>query len=197
MSNILLDEQFWTTRYLNNLTAWDTGKVTDPIKQYLDQLENKKIKILIPGAGNGHEAAYAFKKGFKNVHILDISALPLQQFQRSCLDFPTNQIHHQDFFLHKGQYDLIIEQTFFCALHPERRIDYCKKVNELLKLSGKLVGVLFARNFEQNGPPFGGELEEYRALLSKMFVILKLEGCYNSINPRKGNEVFISLQKNQ
>lgn len=197
MSNILLDEQFWTTRYLNNLTAWDTGEVTEPIKQYLDQLENKKIKILIPGAGNGHEAAYAFKKGFKNVHILDISALPLQQFQRSCLDFPANQIHHQDFFLHKGQYELIIEQTFFCALHPERRIDYCKKMNELLKPSGKLVGVLFARNFEQDGPPFGGELEEYRALFSKVFGILKLESCYNSINPRKGNEVFISLQKNQ
>lgn len=195
MSNILLDEQFWTTRYLNNLTAWDAGQVTEPIKQYLDQLENKKIKILIPGAGNGHEVIYGFKKGFINLHILDISVLPLRQFQRSCPGFPKNQIHHQDFFQHVGQYDLIIEQTFFCALHPNRRLEYCNKMNELLKPSGTLVGVLFAKNFEHHGPPFGGGIEEYRALFSKVFDIKKLEPCYNSISPRKGSEVFISLKK--
>ena len=28
------------------------GKITKPLKEYFDQLENKKVKILIPGCGN-------------------------------------------------------------------------------------------------------------------------------------------------
>lgn len=197
MTNNLLDEKYWTTRYLNNSTAWDAGEVTLPIKQYLDQLNNKEIKILIPGAGNGHEVMYAFKNCFKNIHILDISQTPLEKFQEACIDFPEDQIHHQDFFDHIGQYDLILEQTFFCALPPILRSEYVIKMKELLKPKGKLVGVLYGVDFEKQGPPFGGQLEEYRKLFIKEFEIIKLESCYNSISPRMGAELFFSLTKIQ
>ncbi|WP_373494737.1 SAM-dependent methyltransferase [Aquiflexum sp.] len=197
MTNNLLDEKYWTTRYLNYSTAWDAGEVTLPIKQYLDQLINKEIKILVPGAGNGHEVIYAFENGFKNTHILDISLLPLGLFEKACPEFPKEQIHHQDFFEHTGQYDLILEQTFFCSLPPTIREEYVKKMKELLKPSGKLVGVLFGVDFKKEGPPFGGELEEYRQLFSNEFEIVKLETCYNSIPPRMGTELFFSLRKNQ
>lgn len=197
MTNNLLDEKYWTTRYLNNSTAWDTGEVTSPIKQYLDQLVNKEIKILVPGAGNGHEVIYAFENGFKNTHILDISSLPLKHFEEACPKFPKKKIHHQDFFEHKGQYDLILEQTFFCALPPILRSDYVKKMKDLLKPNGKLVGVLFGVEFEKEGPPFGGQMKEYQNLFNKQFDVLKLELCLNSISPRKGAELFFSLRKIQ
>ncbi|WP_373523201.1 SAM-dependent methyltransferase [Aquiflexum sp.] len=197
MTNNLLNENYWTTRYLNKSTAWDTGEVTFPIKQYLDQLDNKEINILIPGAGNGYEVIYAFEKGFKIIHILDISFLPLKQFEEACPDFPKAQIHHQNFFEHIGQYDLILEQTFFCSLPPILRSDYVKKMIELLKPNGKLVGVLFGIDFQKEGPPFGGQMKEYRKLFSKEFEIVKLEPCINSIPPRMGTELFFSLRKIQ
>jgi SAM-dependent methyltransferase len=196
MSNIL-GEDYWTSRYQQNSIGWDVGEITKPLKQYLDQIDNYWLKILIPGSGNAYEAQYALNKGFLNTNILDISPLPLEKFQLINPDFPESQIHHCDFFAHEDQYDLIIEQTFFCALLPHRRSDYVKKMNNLLKPGGKLVGLLFNRHFEKSGPPFGGSEAEYRELFEKEFRILKMETCYNSIPPRQGQELFFILQKNQ
>ena len=196
MSNIL-GEDYWTFRYQHNSIGWDVGEVTHPIKQYLDQIDNYWLKLLVPGAGNGYEAQYALEKGFLNTNILDISSYPLEKFQLKHSGFPKDQIHHEDFFDHDGRYDLIIEQTFFCALQPTLRPEYVKKMGSLLNPGGKLVGLLFNRHFEKPGPPFGGRLEDYRKLFEKEFNILKMEECYNSILPRQGQELFFILQKNQ
>mgnify|MGYP000899644145 FL=1 len=59
-------EQYWSKRYLKNQTGWDIGAPSRPIKTYIDQLDNRDLKILIPGAGNSYEAEYLLKQGFKN-----------------------------------------------------------------------------------------------------------------------------------
>lgn len=189
-----LNAEYWSERYLKSETGWDVGEATLPIKQYLDQIENKEIKILIPGAGNAYEAVYAYGKGFFNTHILDFSPVPIKTFQNRFSFFPINQIHLGDFFEHDGKYDLILEQTFFCALDPSLRPAYVEKAKSLLTSNGKLVGVMFDKVFEKQGPPFGGSREEYRGLFSPQFEILKLESCYNSIGPRMGAEVFTILR---
>lgn len=190
---INLNENYWTERYRNGYTGWDIGHASPPLVQYLDQIDDRKIRVLIPGAGNGYEAAEAYRMGFMDLHLLDISEIPLQRFASQFPDFPKNQIYHADFFEHEGKYDLILEQTFFCALDPSLRVDYCKKVNELLKPNGKLVGVLFGIEFERSGPPFGGKIADYRSLFEQYFEIKKLEPCFNSIPPRAGSEIFIQL----
>lgn len=190
-----LNEQYWSSRYNQNLIGWDVGKVTLPIKQFLDQVINKDLKILIPGAGNAHEAAYAFELGFKKTHILDISNIPLDTFIEMHPDFPIGQVHHINFFDHNEKYDLIIEQTFFCALPVGSRQDYVNKMYELLQPGGKLVGVLFNKEFGKDSPPFGGSLGEYGSYFSELFDIKTLEPCYNSIPARRDSELFIRLFK--
>ncbi|TVP43509.1 MAG: methyltransferase domain-containing protein [Mongoliibacter sp.] len=190
-----LDAQYWTSRYKQNQTGWDVGSISTPIKQYLDQFHQKEVKILIPGAGNAYEAKYAFENGFQNVFVLDLSAYPLEKFKKSCPSFPESQLLHQDFFEHEGEYDLIIEQTFFCALDPSLRNDYVKKMHKLLKPGGKLVGVLFGIEFTHDGPPFGGLMDEYLSLFNKVFSNVVIEPCYNSIVPRKGSELFLKVIK--
>jgi hypothetical protein len=37
------------------------------------QVENKNVKILIPGCGNAHEAELLLEEGFKNITLLDIA----------------------------------------------------------------------------------------------------------------------------
>jgi hypothetical protein len=93
-----LDKEFWNSRYLQKETGWDLGTVSKPLQQYLDQIEKKEKRILIPGAGNGYEAGYAFKMGFSNINILDFSATPIENFKKFFPDFPKSQIHQQDFF---------------------------------------------------------------------------------------------------
>lgn len=60
---VLLDENFWSERYKLGLTGWDIGRPSSPLLQYLDQIENKSIRVLIPGAGNAYGADYTFRIG--------------------------------------------------------------------------------------------------------------------------------------
>ena len=192
---ILKEEQnYWTQRYKEQQTGWDIGYPSTPIKEYVDQLTDKTIEILIPGAGNAYEAEYLWKKGFKNVHILDISDVPLIQFKKRNPDFPVTQMHQADFFEFQGQYDLIIEQTFFCSIVPsdKNRNTYAKHMAELLKPTGKLVGVWF--NIPLSGDmekrPFGGDKKLYTRYLSPILKTITFDPCYNSIAPRQGSELF-------
>ena len=186
-------ESYWSTRYSESRTGWDIGYPATPLKEYIDQLEDKEIKILIPGAGNAYEAEYLFNAGFKHTFVLDISTIPLKALQKRIPSFPDSQLVHEDFFAFEGQFDLIIEQTFFCSLEPtlENRSNYAKKMDELLRPNGKLVGVWFDHTLIEEGDrPFGGTKEEYTAHLSPYFNSKTFERCSNSIEPRKGQELF-------
>jgi SAM-dependent methyltransferase len=195
MSKEKLDALYWNNRYLNQNTAWDIGSVSTPIKEYIDKIEDKNLTILIPGAGNAYEAAYLVSKGFTNIHVLDIAPTLVENLKHKFAENPQVSLHCQDFFMHQGNYDLILEQTFFCALNPSLRLNYIDKMHELLKVQAKLVGVLFDTEFEREGPPFGGRIDEYYALFSDKFNILLLEKCRNSILPRAGKEAFIMAEK--
>ena len=192
---MFLDKEYWNDRYLNDDFGWDAGDVTTPLKTYFGQLDNKDLKILIPGAGNSYEAEYLFNKGFKNVHVLDFAMEPLDNIKERCPGFPEEQLLRRDFFDHKGQYDLIIEQTFFCAIDPKLRTKYAEHIHSLLKPGGKLAGVLFNCEFEKSGPPFGGSKEEYTDYFQPYFHFQTFDLCNNSIKPREGRELFINLVK--
>jgi thiopurine S-methyltransferase len=189
------DKNYWDQKYLENKTGWDIGAISTPIKGYIDQLTNKELKILIPGAGNGYEVEYLFNAGFTNITVLDIAEQPLLNLKNRIPNFPTKHLIHTNFFDHNLKYNLILEQTFFCALDPILRTKYAEKMNELLVKNGKIAGLLFDFEFTENGPPFGGSLAEYKVLFSKYFKIITLERCYNSIKPRNGNELFFIFEK--
>ena len=192
---MFLSSAYWNSRYVGDDFGWDAGDITTPLKTYFDQLKDKSLKILIPGAGNSYEAEYLFNNGFKNVFVLDFAEAPLKNIKQRCKDFPSSQLIQEDFFKHKGQYDLIIEQTFFCAIDPMLREVYAKHCNELLKPGGKLVGLLFNDVFEKAGPPFGGTQYEYEDEFKHYFTFKTFETCYNSIKPRERKELFINLVK--
>ncbi|NNJ83217.1 MAG: methyltransferase domain-containing protein [Flavobacteriaceae bacterium] len=188
-------EGYWNHRYLQGETGWDIGYVSTPLQAYFDQLTNKDLRILIPGGGNSYEAEYLFKQGFTNIYVLDISVIALQNFQKRVPDFPLEQLLHQDFFDLNDRFDLIVEQTFFCALNPSERSRYVVKMHSLLKENGKLAGLLFNIPLFEDHPPFGGNEQEYRQLFSEYFSIDIMETAHNSIPERAGNELFIKLQK--
>jgi methyl halide transferase len=188
-----LGEQYWTNRYNENQAGWDIGYASTPLVEYIDQLKDKNIKILIPGAGNAYEAMYLYEKGFTNITVCDLSAEPLKKFE----NHPVIKSIQGDFFdiEENNQYDLILEQTFFCAIDPILRPAYVRKMAGLLSANGKLVGLLFATQFTKQGPPFGGDIYEYQILFGEFMKILVMDFAHNSILPRKGSELFIKLQK--
>lgn len=192
-------QNYWTKRYQDKSTGWDVGYPTTPLKEYIDQLEDKSISILIPGAGNAYEAEYLWKQGFKNVFVMDISEFPLNQFQERNPDYPKEQLLLEDFFQHKNQYDLILEQTFFCSFVPTdaNRNAYAKQMAALLKPNGKLAGLWFdiPLTGDLDKRPFGGDKQLYLNYLEPFFETITFEPCHNSIVPRMGNELFGIFRK--
>lgn len=185
-----LNSDYWENRYQTNQTGWDAGTITTPLKNYIDQIADKNIKILIPGAGNAHELDYFLSKGFKNIFVVDFAETPLQNIRKRIPHFPEKQLIHSNFFELEGKFDLILEQTFFCALAPELRQRYATKMHSLLSEKGKLFGLLFDFPLTEEGPPFGGSKEEYLNLFSEDFNIKTMEASYNSIKPREARELF-------
>lgn len=190
-----LDQQYWDAQYQAKNVAWDIGTVSPPIQSYLDTIEDKSVRILIPGCGNSYEADYLLAKGFTNITVIDIAPTLVENLQSKHVNNNTIQIVLGDFFEHQGEYDLIIEQTFFCALPPFLRQRYVWKMHQLLSKKGILAGVLFNRTFEVS-PPFGGSEIEYQELFQDAFHLLHIDECKNSIAKRENSELFIEFKRN-
>ena len=192
-----LNKKNWNSRYDTKETGWDIGFVSPPLKEYIDQITDLNIKILIPGCGNAYEAEYLFNKGFKNVFIVDYSQIAISNLIKRIPDFPIFNAVCDDFFNISGQYDLILEQTFFCAIDPKLRNNYAKQISSLLKENGILVGLFFSVPMFSDHPPFGGSKEEYIECFSKLFSINTIEKCYNSIKSRNNKELFFIFNKKE
>jgi hypothetical protein len=168
--------------------------VSPPIQCFFEDIDNKIARILIPGAGNAYEADYLLEAGFTNITIIDIAPKLVASLKEKYTANKEINILLGDFFEHSGQYDIIIEQTFFCAIEPSLRQTYVKKMHELLTEHGYIIGVLFDREFE-GGPPYGGSKFEYEKLFNDYFELKIIETCHNSVKPRAGSELFVKLVK--
>lgn len=195
MSNkIKLDQEYWDIRYKTDSTGWDLGKVSPPIKEYIDTLVDKNLHVLIPGCGNSYEAECLLNQGFTSVTVIDIAPSLVEKLQVKFKNNYNITILLGDFFEHQGKYDLILEQTFFCALPPTMREKYAKKMHLLLAEKGLLVGLLFNKTFDV-GPPFGGSQAEYEKIFDPHFEFLQMDLCQNSIAPRAKSELFVEFRK--
>ncbi len=194
---MMLNDEFWSERYRTDTTGWDLGDVSRPLKEYVDQVRNRDIQVLIPGCGNSYEAAYLLQQGFAKVTLADISEVLTSRLKNTfAKEIATGrcEVIHTDFFELKGSFDLVLEQTFFCAIDPSLRAAYAGKMSELLVKGGTLAGLLFSEKMP-GGPPFGGTPEEYRGYFEPYFDFKVFEDCYNSVKPREGRELFMILKK--
>lgn len=195
MTMITLDRSYWESRYHGDDAGWDLGAPSTPLKEYLDQLTNKDLRILIPGSGRAYEAEYAHGLGFKNVFVIDLTDAPFADLLARCPSFPKDHLIVGDFFEHEGTYDRILEQTFFCAIDPSLRSRYVERMYHLLSPGGKLIGVLFDDVLNTDKPPFGGNPSEYLPLFQHVFSHVTMERCRNSIPPRAGRELWLCATK--
>jgi len=189
-----LSPGYWEQRYQQEDTPWDIGYSSPPLLHYLEKLSDYSTRILIPGAGHAYEAVWLHRQGFKNVYVCDWAPSAFERLQNQAPGFPKNHQLAVDFFTLDRTVDLILEQTFFCALPPEQRPDYVKKTAQLLSEEGRVAGLLFAHPFDHAGPPFGGTAEEYRKLFQAQFDILQMQLAPDSIAPRAGRELFFEMK---
>ncbi|SFQ72580.1 methyltransferase [Hymenobacter arizonensis] len=193
------DAAYWQGRYAAGRDGWDAREVTPPLRAYFDQMNTaEQPRILIPGAGRAYEAEYLHQLGFKEVFVADLAPEPLAALASRVPSFPAQHLSQVDFFKlpNDPPYDLIVEQTFFCALNPALRPAYVQQCAALLRPGGTLMGLLFDTDFGPvQEPPFGGTKEEYREYFAPYFEFRHFETATNSLRPRQGRELFICLKK--
>ncbi|MBN2663898.1 MAG: methyltransferase domain-containing protein [Bacteroidales bacterium] len=187
--------EFWDKKFTENKIGWDIGYASPPLVEYFENVENKNLKILIPGAGNAHEAEHLHKKGFMNIFMNDFSNQAIKSFKKRYPHFPDSKIINTNFFDINETFDIIVEQTFFTSFHPTKREDFVKKIHSILKPGGKYLGLFFNHEFGNNYPPFGATEEIYRKLFSLFFKFKIFEPAKNSIKPRKKREIFFIFEK--
>ncbi len=187
-------QAYWDQRWRNGETQWDIHGISPAIQDYINTIENKNSKILIPGCGNAYEAKYFLMHGFTDITLVDISPTLCQKLEERYGDIPEIQIRCTDFFDLEPCYDILLEHTFLSSMPPDLRTKYPSKVHELLCDGGRLFGLLFDTQFPFEGPPYGGSADEYEELFSPYFKT-NIQKSERSIAPRAGNEVFVVLHK--
>jgi len=194
-----LDKSYWQSRYHSDQTGWDVGSPTPALGDYIAQLleRDKEKEILIPGCGRAWEADLLLEKGFTHVTLLDVTDEPLEAARKRFIEkgFEQPTVLVGDFFSLAGKFDLVLEQTFFCALEPQLRNAYVDKMHQILNPGGKLAGVFFSVHFPFEGPPFGTMPHDLSKFFVKKFEIKAFAPCFNSIKPRMGNEHFLIAEK--
>ena len=192
----LLDKTFWDQRWQEEKTGWDLGSPAPALIRFFDKRQLPlDTRILIPGCGNAWEAEALIERGFNSVTLCDISPTLCAKLKERFHESPGIQIVCADFFNIDGPYDLVIEQTFFCALQPDLRYNYARQMAAIIRPGGLLAGLWFSVEFPFDGPPFGGNPTDYIQLLENDFLINEAEPCAHSVKPRQGNEWFIVAQR--
>ena len=190
-----LNNNYWDQRYQLDNTPWDLGSYSPSLIYLAERYAQVDSAILLPGAGLGHDLMELYRRGFHRTVALDWSAEVVDRLRQTDPKLPVESVIHADFFQHAGCYDLILEQTFFCALHPSQRFDYINHMSTLIKPGGILAGVWFVFPLTDQGPPFGGQAAEYRQLLACKFDLLRFERCRFSVPERWGKEWLIVARR--
>lgn len=188
----------WQNHYDNDDLRWDLGQVAPPFIRLWEENRLPVGKTLIPGCGQGHEVVFLAKKGFE-VTGLDFAPGAVELLTRSLKEKKLQaDVLSQDFFqlseYHNAQYDLMLEQAFFCAIPPSMRSAYVETTTRILKKGG-LLAALFYETGEEGGPPFNTSPSEILDYFSDTFHIEILEKTPHSVEKRKDKELLGLLRR--
>ncbi len=183
--------EFWRDFYRRNELNWDLGEPSPPFVQLHESGRIAPCRVAVPGCGSGWEVAWLARRGYR-VTGIDFAPEALERVAaRLAADNLTAELLHADLFdlpeSAFGRFDLVLEQTCFCAIEPHRRGEYVAAVHRMLVPSGRLIA-LFYDHGEPDGPPFTTTPGQVRELFSDHFSIDSLTMAPHSHTRRQGKE---------
>jgi SAM-dependent methyltransferase len=164
--------QFWNERYKSGTMPWDFGGVPRRLKDYL-AAHRDGGRALIPGCGSGHEITAFARAGYR-VTAVDFAVHAVELARTNVGPELADRVILGDFFTHDfadAPFDVIYERTFLCALTPDLRAAYVRRMAQLLPPGGVLVG-LFYLGDERGGPPFALNDADHDKLFRPHFLLV-------------------------
>ncbi len=184
---------FWTKIYREGSGGWELGRENPIFPALLPQLNLSRQRVAVLGCGQGHDAAFFARAGHL-VTGIDFSEAAIELARSNYGDLRDLRFLKADIFNLpanlKGNFDVVVEHTCYCAINPERRNELVQVWRSLLNDQGHLLGIFFVMD-KQSGPPWGGSEWEIRERLKKSFNFLYWTRWNASIEKRQGNELVI------
>jgi methyl halide transferase len=193
--------KFWEDIYQKKQTGWDLGEPTPVFRRLLDGDRLAPGRVIVPGAGSGHDALEFARRGF-DVTAVDFAAeaaralsaqaepgMALTVIQADIFELP----HTMD-----GTFDYALEYQCFCAIDPLRRPDYAKLVARLLKPGGLNIQLAFPLGTYVGGPPYAVVADGIVFMFERLgFTLIQREMPADSVPRRRGCEELLILQKSR
>jgi hypothetical protein len=159
---------------------FDVHSPSPALVKFLDDYDHAQIKTkkaLVPGCGRGYDVQLFASRGIDTIG-LDLAPSGVEaaksDFELFLSSLPAGaevanaRFEVADFFLYNGgKFDIIYDYTFLCALAPEMRVDWAKKMKSLLETGGQLITIIFPIHAEEKkgGPPWSMSMDLLKSLL--------------------------------
>lgn len=153
--------------------AFDVGTVSPTLAGELARMKAPRsgLSVLVPGCGRAYDALALARHGFDAVVAVDLSQTACDAAQAEVAAFEDKEVASKvsiqcaDFFELEGQYDLVWDCTFLCALDPSVRQQWAEKYTALLSRDGTLLTCVFPICDKEGGPPYAMSVPLVRELL--------------------------------
>lgn len=190
--------QYWSDIYqAEENPGWNLNEAAEAFKDMLPRLKLPKSRILVLGAGEGHDAAFFAQAGHV-VTAVDFSLEAITRGQKKYAHLSNLSFYQSDIFLLPQEwnfsFDIVVEHTCFCAIAPDKRNELVRLYRRMLHEEGQLLGVFFAME-KRSGPPYGGTEWELRKRTENSFHYLFWGRLRNSLEKRMGRELFVLAKK--
>ncbi len=183
---------YWEEIYKAGRAGWDLGKPTATFQRLLASGEMAPGRLLVVGAGRGHDAREFARHGF-DVTAVDFAADAVQAMAQLADDQAPVKVVQADIFglpeTFDHQFDMLLEYTCFCAIDPARRGEYADVAARVLKPGGTYAALFFPMDGPAGGPPFAVTEAEVLALFgARGFTLVRSERPADSVAQRRGME---------
>ena len=189
----------WDANYKQGTDGWDLGGPTPVFKRLLSSRELPPGRMIVLGAGRGHDAREFARNGFE-VTAVDFSSEAAREMHRLATNEAPVEILQQDIFTLPAalnqSFDYVLEYTCFCAIDPKRRSEYADLVTRLLKPDGIYIDLAFPLDGRKGGPPFAVSVGEVLSLFkARGLKLIAREKPAESVSPRRRAEELFLFQK--
>ncbi|MGB1698692.1 MAG: methyltransferase domain-containing protein [Nannocystaceae bacterium] len=195
----------WNTRYEEGRTGWDLGtappsllrEIAAAMERHAARGVERPLRVLVPGCGRGHDAL-AWAQAGAEVVGLDFAALAVAEATKLAAEtglivrYLEANVLALDPSLH-GAFDVVWEQTCFCAIPREARRAYAISMTHALDQGGEFVGV-FWNHGNEGGPPFDVTAAHVREAFQGLLEERALEAVADSI-PARNPEFIMRLAR--